>query len=423
MNEKINEVENKVKSKKFRLNAKKAFLTYSQVPLEATKEELLLTLQNKVSFAHYVVGRELHQDGGAHFHAVLISNKKFDIRNANMLDVELSGTKFHGNYTAIRHLNASIEYACKHGDYITNLDSIKDGKVTSIELLLAEKFSKQGRYSTLQEYFSDKTKQAFGKTDLVSVDKLFNLLQQIESNKLKPIKSNYKIEDFKVNDRLATWIKSKEKPTLLLVGPSGAGKTQFILSLAEKLNWQMLVINHLEGLKQLASEHDAIFFDDFTFSKIEEEQLLALIDTEYQKDIRILYKSIRKDPGLAQVFAINPTALSRIKHLISQEQFSRRIDLIEIPRDFIQNVQINININNVENVYLNSNETTTATESEAPSVALTRAAVERARIKANNEVLNTYALHRPGGTDLDLVDGKGTLPDLTSDNELHSLSD
>ncbi len=394
------------KSSKFRLSAKKLFLTYSQVPVDVPKERLLQELQGKVSFAHFVIGRELHQDGGAHFHAVLISDKKFNICNANMLDVELNGTQFHGNYGTTRHVNSSIEYACKDGDYITDLDYVKDGKVISLELLLTQKFKLIGRDPTLQEYFLENTKKAFGKTDLVSVDKLFNLLGQIKSRQPKPIKANYKIEDFNVSDRLSDWITAKEKRSLFLVGPSGVGKTEFVRALAERLDWKMLTVNHLEGLNRLSPDYNAVFFDDFTFSKIDEEQLLALVDTEYQKDIRILFKVISKDPGLAQIFALNPSTLSKIKNSLVQEQFLRRIALVNVPRDFM-NVQVNIQINNL-NVNLNSvpgspnqNEMSEAhltvnDMSEAHLAPPTRAELDQACIQANLEELEHVDYAAPG---------------------------
>jgi hypothetical protein len=384
--------------KKFRLSAKRLFLTYSQVPVEATKQELLQQLQSKITFADYVIGRELHQDGGAHFHAVLVADKKFDIRNANMLDVEFENKKFHGNYAATRHVNASIEYACKDGDYVTSLDNIRDGKVISIELLLAKEFFEHGRDATLRKYFSDDTKKAFGKVDLVSVDKLFAVLQRTEESKIRPVESSFKVIDFKVEGKLRKWIEADPKPTLFLVGDSGVGKSQFVLALAKELGWLMEIINQVEGIRRISPQHNAIFFDDFSFGKIDEEQLLALVDTEFRKDLRVLYGAVSKLPGLVQVFAMNHEALAKIEPSISQPRFLRRIEIVHIPNDFMPNVQINIQINNTLNLNVNQVADSASQVQSTP----TRTQIEQARIKSNLETLHNLRLAPAQGTDLSL---------------------
>jgi len=343
---KKNKVEQSKSNGKFRIAARNVFLTYSQVPEGATKEELLQQLQAKgIPFAHYVIARELHKDGGAHFHVVLIADKKFDVKKADALDLEFREQKFHGNYTKVRFLNASIEYACKEGDYITSMSNIRDGAVISTEQRTVERYQSIGVNPALREYFQENLKNAFGTKGIVQVKQMLKLVDELQQSKAIVPNAVFKVEDFKLPRGLQDWIDSEQKPTLMIVGPSGAGKTQFVFALAAKYGWTLLHVNHIECLHALAPEFNAIFFDDFTFSKMHETQLLALLETEQVKTLRILYGSIRKPANLVQIWALNQQELDKVKPLLLQERFSRRIKLVPVHSDFLQNRNVHINVN------------------------------------------------------------------------------
>ena len=76
-----------VDDKVFRINAKRLLLTYSQVPLKLTPQDLLSQLGTRLPIEKYLVGTEKHGHDGKHFHVLLITSEKQDIRNRNIFDV------------------------------------------------------------------------------------------------------------------------------------------------------------------------------------------------------------------------------------------------------------------------------------------------------------------------------------------------
>lgn len=90
---------------KFRLNSKNLFLTYPKST--ASKQGLGDHLLHLLEPDYIRVCQETHQDGSKHFHVLVQRSKKYDIRNAKMLD--WNGE--HGNYVSAR---GSYEQVCKY---------------------------------------------------------------------------------------------------------------------------------------------------------------------------------------------------------------------------------------------------------------------------------------------------------------------
>ena len=63
----------------FRLRGRKFFLTYSQTPPHFDPEQIARTFRRVGG--RYVISRELHQDGGTHFHCFLIFDEQFHTRD------------------------------------------------------------------------------------------------------------------------------------------------------------------------------------------------------------------------------------------------------------------------------------------------------------------------------------------------------
>lgn len=384
--------------KKFRISARKIFLTYSQVPIEATKEELLKQLQHKVDFDEYVIGKESHQDGGIHFHALLVaSKKKFSIKRADLLDVQLHGKVYHGNYGKVRHFVESAEYVAKGGDYISNLESIQNGKMISPEGAIIQRFKKVGRRLTLLEHLKNDPKKAIGKTDLLSLNKTFNLIEQLQAAEPEIPTSPYKIENFIVEEGLRRWLDSDQSTTLILVGPAASGKTQFSRAYAQAKELKSLTLSNLQGLSRLTPEHQCLLFDDCSFANLQIEQLLGILEIEYPKDIRILYGVKQKPSRLIQIIAMNPEGLKPLSEALKLDQVLRRINVVEVPKNFIQ-VQLSIQVNiHIDKVQMGSNQPELEAMNEGSKNQSSLTQLEPAPLKhinhqqlidANRQVLN-----------------------------------
>ncbi len=94
----------------FRFQAKYGLLTYAQSdgldPLQIVNH-----LGNLG--AECIVGRELHDDGGTHYHAFFMFDRKFQSRNPRVFDID----SYHPNILRGRKTPAAMyEYAIKDGD-------------------------------------------------------------------------------------------------------------------------------------------------------------------------------------------------------------------------------------------------------------------------------------------------------------------
>ena len=72
-------------------------------------------LQEKIGVNRYVLGVEPHADGGKHFHAVFLSDKKMGIRYASKFDLEFEGKAYKGHYEKVSDLKGIVRYICKGG--------------------------------------------------------------------------------------------------------------------------------------------------------------------------------------------------------------------------------------------------------------------------------------------------------------------
>lgn len=100
------------KTKKFRFNARQIGLTYSQVPESWTHETVLELLKSLGDLRAYVVAKELHQDGGKHFHAYGKYTSPLDRTKADFADID----GFHPNI--LKPSKKWIDYCMKEDDAV-----------------------------------------------------------------------------------------------------------------------------------------------------------------------------------------------------------------------------------------------------------------------------------------------------------------
>lgn len=344
----------------FRICAKKLYLTYSQVNKDMTSNDVIQQLKSKDSLPDfdYLVSRELHQDGGVHYHVLLAAEKKFDIKNANILDIQFLDENFHGNYKPVKHLAKVIAYICKQSDYVTSFENIIDGKLVTLKQTLMRSADAEGISKTLLDFCSSHTDKAFNSLGLINAQKFLEkksfLEQEMQDEK---VETPFRTTDFIMPPKLQDWVDNPVK-TLVLTGPSGVGKTQFVLAFCKDKGLKPLFANNKQGLTRLKPQHNAIVLDDFDFGSFNEAELLAFTSTDVVKNLRVLYKEVRKKANLVQIIALNLKEL-RALGLLVQKRFSRRIDFVNLVTPFINpNVTINVNINcnqqvNNNNVIIN----------------------------------------------------------------------
>lgn len=94
-------------SNNFRINAKSFFLTYPQC--NATKEDLKTFLDTKGRTTYLLIGRETHEDGAYHLHALVTYERKLNVKRQNYFDFQ----EYHPNIQAARNLQAVKTYIQK----------------------------------------------------------------------------------------------------------------------------------------------------------------------------------------------------------------------------------------------------------------------------------------------------------------------
>ena len=94
----------------FRFQAKYGLLTYAQS--EGLDPFRIVEHLSNLG-AECIVGRELHDDGGTHYHAFFMFDRKFQSRNARVFDID----SYHPNILrGIKTPEQMYDYAVKDGD-------------------------------------------------------------------------------------------------------------------------------------------------------------------------------------------------------------------------------------------------------------------------------------------------------------------
>ena len=306
---------------------------------------------------HYLIAKEYHEDGSPHFHLLLTASTKFDF---NLELVHLPSTSNHEDlykphYTSVTNYNAIMTYLFKFNEHIDNLpDHVK--------------YSKNDKYSTTDNmlHVSQRlVKESVDKIlrDLIKEDpKIINRIIQVRNNLLKaqellkPTEEQpllpYTMKDFKKLPVLDNWLKNLSSGhghnTLIIVGPSGVGKTVLVPVLAQESNWKLCFINEKQGFKKLEQEeYDGFVLDDFDFDRfnLKLTAFLALVENDKDVDIRVLYGSVCKKKHVIQIITCNYESFLQFKDLLKVKQVCRRTSIVKVPNDLI----INFNVTNVTN--------------------------------------------------------------------------
>lgn len=108
----------------FRFQGSKIFLTYTQVPAELqTLEDFTAALAALTWWkpTNYVVGRELHEDEGVHYHVLYAQDSKFSTRNSRYWDIAYEGGVVHPNVQTVSTNKdvARIRTYCKKEGNVT----------------------------------------------------------------------------------------------------------------------------------------------------------------------------------------------------------------------------------------------------------------------------------------------------------------
>ncbi len=292
--------------KAFRLSTRRLFLIYSQVPGERTHEDVLESLKKKLTFQNYLIAKETHADGGAHFHVILIAEgqKKFDIRKPDLLNIDYQEKVYTGHYQ--RNLGQSnfsdcVLYACKEGDYKTNLENVINGKIVTIHDEFRIRFERDGE-DLAKKWMFDNYQSKIMSGCGYNIDRMIKICREkrdlnlkMQMEKKEPAFTSF--DQFNISETIRQWMANNYQPTGIFVGDGGTGKTCFVHMIAHLNDWKMITMGNREDFKKYNDSFDAIFFDDFVFKNFNKDELLALLETGQKRAIDVKYGSVVENQG------------------------------------------------------------------------------------------------------------------------------
>ncbi len=109
-------------STKFRFNATRVFLTYSQTPPKLTMHKLLAMINAKAQVDDYLIAVEEHEKGGLHLHAYFKFSAKLNTTDYRYFDLKYWGKVHHPSIVKVTSLPELLKYIRKDGIFISNFD-------------------------------------------------------------------------------------------------------------------------------------------------------------------------------------------------------------------------------------------------------------------------------------------------------------
>jgi hypothetical protein len=297
----------------FNIHAKNFFLTFpekfNKVSLDS--KEIVLDLlkqlfkQVKANPNKIIVAFEESDDDHAyrHYHIYLEMDRKFRVRDPRFFD--LNGV--HGQYESCRSKKDAEQYAKKDGDFIEYSVSFLRDKPSCSEIvqhMLNFIRSHKGNVRDLAlqciKGFNDSQEAVFIINRRSIENAVFSALKLRNYDRLMTIKSNFKVNE--EAQRVLDWLQNyKNKRTLVLIGPTGIGKTEF----AKSLFSNPLLVRHKDQLKNIQLSTDGIIFDDMSFKDITTEEAIHILDVENSTSVDVKHSSVELYAGLPRIITTN----------------------------------------------------------------------------------------------------------------------
>lgn len=114
----------------FRFHAKTLFATYPQSD-QLTHERLIRFFEEEKGCAQYTIGKESHENGGTHYHCLILWNEPVNTTNERYFDID----GYHPNIQPGRNQKAIYAYVTKDGDYRSNRPEGEEARNKWTELL------------------------------------------------------------------------------------------------------------------------------------------------------------------------------------------------------------------------------------------------------------------------------------------------
>lgn len=278
--------------KEFRLQARTFFLTYSNCKkqgwLTCDKETLFGFLKGLIDCKYLIVCEEKHEDGELHYHALVISKNKKDVRNSAYFDYH----GVHPNIQIADNIAAVTTYIKKDGNFVETPTVQKTATSSCLDLSVAAHTNEFETY--MQLCFSNQVPFQYAKCfwDLAN-PKLTSTIFEADTKGTITGELLY----------FAPPISLFETKCIVLIGASGIGKTSWVLRHAPL---PILFVTHMDNLRDFDPKiHKSIVFDDMSFLHIPREGQIHLVDQYQNRSIHCRYSPSLIPKGTPKYFTAN----------------------------------------------------------------------------------------------------------------------
>ncbi|UYD39151.1 MAG: replication associated protein [Wigfec virus K19_493] len=246
----------------FRLASKKILLTYAQAP-NLTKEQILTHIQTHGNVKHYVIGKELHADGGQHFHCFVEFERKLDTTNNRAFDIGQN----HPNIKRVgRHLSDSDncwEYCTKHDNgYLsdTQTSPYKPDSSSWADTIDTAKDANSFLQLALQRHPRDAA---------LNLERLQYFASWHYAERRESWVHPFPEHRYTLTPEMEQWVntelQNRDRPkTLLLIGPTRTGKTIWARSLTPNHTYW----NGMIDITTLTKQTELLIMDDFDWKYV-----------------------------------------------------------------------------------------------------------------------------------------------------------
>ena len=341
---KIKKNKNNIKKekKKFLLQTKEIFLTYSQsgkLELEFVINTLLIKL-NIWAIKDFLLSKELHEDGNPHIHVYLKTLRRTHIENPSYFDIEFEENIFHPNIQPARKVVNVINYILKfvkskydENLYFSNsMSSRIDDRAEFMPLSIAAMaLAENGQIEKALNLYRQEKPDFFLKNHLSLEKALRSLYVKARGCVAKFDMGKFHIPESLKNGFVEFEIgfQNKNPKSLYLQGSPGTGKSRVIEAYVVKtLKLNPLTINDINSIRNFTEGiHTAIIFDDVNLSKVSEEELIKLLDSEQESTFRVTHGSISIPAYTPRFFSSNKELKDCVNFKLTQAMTRRVIHI------------------------------------------------------------------------------------------------